>query len=343
MENHNSRTNSKIQNPHDRFFKETWTDPEVAKDFLQTYLPQGILSAIDLDTLEICRDSFVTEELSEYFSDIFYRVEAGQKTGFIYFLFEHKSYPDGGIRLQLLGYMLEIWRQYRKEIRSGKLPPVVPLVMYHNEKEWVVDTSFSSAVYIPNESFLEFIPDFRFILYDLSRYSDEEIRGEVLLKVALLIMKHISDRELAPKLPGIFELLAELLAKDTGLKYLETLLKYILSGTEYVDEKDLASALRQVAGQSGEEMAMTAAERLVQMGKEQGIEQGLQQGMIQGSVKSLAEGLELAISIKFGETDETRTVMDIIKTINDPARLRQIMNVVKNIPDIKELKAGLLS
>lgn len=32
---------------------------------------------------------------------------------------------------------------------------------------------------------------------------------------------------------GIFGLFRELLSKDTGLKYIETLLKYILSGSEF--------------------------------------------------------------------------------------------------------------
>ncbi len=219
------KQNNKIQNPHDRFFKETWTNPEVARDFLETYLPSEILSAINLDSLEICKDSFVTEELGEFFSDILYKIGISDESGYVYFLFEHKSYPDAGIHFQLLQYIVEIWRQHKKENRSGKLPPIIPLVLYHSEKKWEVDTRFSSAVMLPNGSFLEFVPDFRFILYDLSRYSDEEIKGEILLKVALLIMKHIFDEKLAPKLPGIFELFRELLSKDTGLKYIETLLR----------------------------------------------------------------------------------------------------------------------
>lgn len=200
---------------------------------------------------------------------------------------------------------------------------------------------------LPNESFLEFTPDFRFILYDLSRYSDDDIKGEILLKVALLIMKHIFDEELAPKLPGIFKLFEDLLSKDTGLKYIETLLKYILSGTESVNEKDLASALKQVAGPKGEAIIMTAAERLMQIGREEGIQkglqQGIQQGILKGSVESLDEELELAISIKFGETIETKTAMDIIKSIDDPSRLRDLKQIVKDSMDINELLARLIS
>lgn len=147
-------------------------------------------------------------------------------------------------------------------------------------------------------------------------------------------MKHIFDEEFAPKLPGIFKLFEDLLSKDTGLKYIETLLKYILSGTESVNEKDLASALKQVAGPKGEAIIMTAAERLMQIAREEGIQKKLQQGVLKGSVESLAEELELAISIKFGETLETKTAMDIIKSIDDPSRLRDLKQIVKDSMDI---------
>ena len=47
-----------IVNPHDKLFRETWSDLETAKSFLQHYLPQEALSLMSLDTLEICKDTF---------------------------------------------------------------------------------------------------------------------------------------------------------------------------------------------------------------------------------------------------------------------------------------------
>ena len=41
-----------IQNPHDKFFKETFSNIEVAKDFLLNYLPQNIIENVDINTLE---------------------------------------------------------------------------------------------------------------------------------------------------------------------------------------------------------------------------------------------------------------------------------------------------
>ena len=53
----------KLQNPHDKFFKETFSDVEVAKDFLNNYLPEDILKVIDVDTLDPQKDSFINGEL----------------------------------------------------------------------------------------------------------------------------------------------------------------------------------------------------------------------------------------------------------------------------------------
>ncbi|MGH9802003.1 MAG: Rpn family recombination-promoting nuclease/putative transposase, partial [Blastocatellia bacterium] len=93
-------------NPHDRFFKELFSETEIAVDFVEHYLPQEIVAAIDLTTLEIVKDSFVDEELRQYFSDLLLRVKL--KNGgeaFIYILLEHKSTPDEFVALQLFLYL----------------------------------------------------------------------------------------------------------------------------------------------------------------------------------------------------------------------------------------------
>lgn len=48
----------KINNPHDNFFRKTWSDPMVARDFLANYLPEKIVKHIDLDRLKIQSGSF---------------------------------------------------------------------------------------------------------------------------------------------------------------------------------------------------------------------------------------------------------------------------------------------
>lgn len=98
-----------LKNPHDKFFKETFGDVTVAGDFLINYLPESVLEYIDIDTLDPQKDSFIDEKLEETFSDLLFKADIAGNEGYIYFLFEHKSYPDKGIVFQVLRYMVEIW------------------------------------------------------------------------------------------------------------------------------------------------------------------------------------------------------------------------------------------
>jgi predicted transposase/invertase (TIGR01784 family) len=70
-----------IINPHDKLFRETWSDPATAKSFLQHYLPSEVLSLTALDTLEICKDTFIENDLREFFCDLLYKVDLGSAEG----------------------------------------------------------------------------------------------------------------------------------------------------------------------------------------------------------------------------------------------------------------------
>ena len=46
-----------LGNPHDRFFKEIWSRKRVSRDFLRHYLPAAVVALLDLNTLELTKDS----------------------------------------------------------------------------------------------------------------------------------------------------------------------------------------------------------------------------------------------------------------------------------------------
>ncbi len=61
-----------------------------------------------------------------------------------------------------------------------------------------------------------YILDFRYLLTDLTRYRDEDIRSAVQLRVALLLFKYIFRKELRERLPEILGLLDELASKRSA-------------------------------------------------------------------------------------------------------------------------------
>ena len=59
-----------IPSPHDTFFRESFTRREVACDFLRCRLPPELLAELDLTTLEISKDSYVSSDLRTAYSDL---------------------------------------------------------------------------------------------------------------------------------------------------------------------------------------------------------------------------------------------------------------------------------
>ena len=78
-----------ITNPYDKLFRETWSDLNNARTFLKHSLPDQVLKVLDLSNLAISKDSFIGKELSDYYSDMPYRVRLSKDGfGFIYILFQ---------------------------------------------------------------------------------------------------------------------------------------------------------------------------------------------------------------------------------------------------------------
>jgi len=44
-----------IANPHDKFFRESLSREDVARDFARHYLPSEVVSLLDIDSLELAR------------------------------------------------------------------------------------------------------------------------------------------------------------------------------------------------------------------------------------------------------------------------------------------------
>ncbi len=322
-----------IQNPHDSLFKETWSNKSNAKAFLENYLPKKVLGIVNLDSLEICKDSFIENDLKNYYSDMLYKVNLGGSPGYIYFLFEHKSYPDRLVHLQLLEYMIKIWRLDQKQSKKKKLSIIIPLLLYHGPQKWKTKDHFSSLLEGPVDVMADYIPNFQYVLYDLSKYSDADIKGTITARVVMLILKHIFDQDFTGKLPGILSLLKDLSEKETGLQYFECLVKYIFSNVEDITPEEFQSIVSNTLSEDKGGLIMTLAEKLRNEGLQKGLQKGLEQGLEQG----LLEGIEFAVSIKFGDTDDCKSIIAKIKNIRDINQLKALKGKIKSAKTVPEL------
>lgn len=258
---------SGISSPHDAFFKKTFSQPEVIHNFLVEYLPPEVAAALNLDGLELQKDSFVDSQLQEHFSDLLYKCPlAGEETAevFVYLLLEHKSSSEKLTPLQLLGYMVQIWQSATPK-GKGELPPIVPMVIYHGRSRWQVAEDFVGLFNGP-ESLRQYWPAFRYQLYDLGRYSREELRGMAWNRIIYLILKHVRDPDFPEKFPGILQLFHELSNAETAVEYLRAVLLYVLAASE-VTQEDVKVALDTVLSDEGDKIMPTLAEQWIEEGQ----------------------------------------------------------------------------
>ncbi len=290
----------KIQNPHDKFFKETFGKSEVAKDFLNNYLPQEIREIVNIDTLEPQKDSFVNEELQEGFSDMLFKSSINNYEGYIYFLFEHKSYSSKDAAFQLLKYIIKIWEAKIKKESANELPIIIPILIYHGKYNWNSKLRLGEMIAgygLLSDQIKKYIPDYEYLLFNISRYSDEEIKGQAQLRIVLTIFRDIFTKdanEFHESMIRAIEYLSELDDKQTGIEYFETMMRYIFNVRSDLTERDVEKLIAKIENNypEGSEVLMTLAERFV----EKGIEKGETNALVKTAIKLLTK--------KFGNLPE---------------------------------------
>jgi predicted transposase/invertase (TIGR01784 family) len=284
-------TKEPIISKHDQEFKDFFNAREVACSFFQEYLPPKIKAKFDFNTLEIVKDTFIDKKLSRFYSDVLYKVQTSGETVYIYLLLDHKSAQEDFMGFQFLKYMVRIWELHFKQNKKVTyLPVIVPMVIYHGASKWEIKKRFIS-LFKEVDGVNEYIPDFKYLVYDISHIPDEEIKGDVLLQIVLSIFKYILSGKMKEKLPGILELFLELQDKTKAIEYLESFLKYLVSSAKDLDIEYIEETVTRYIEEGGNLM-QTIAQQLLEKGKQEGIIQGMQKGMQQGMQKGMQQGMQ---------------------------------------------------
>ncbi|NCD35496.1 MAG: Rpn family recombination-promoting nuclease/putative transposase [Spartobacteria bacterium] len=283
---------TEINNIHDTFFRETMSHKVVAADFLANYLPTSVLAQIKLDTLTITKDTFVDKKQAAHYSDLLYQVKLiGDRPGFVYFLFEHKSYPDRFISLQLLRYLLEIWELYRKQHKNTKtLPLIIPIVVYHGKPKGQ-SVRLMELIDLPDPGLAAYIPDFDLAFYDFSPETDAAIKGEIWLRLVLHCLQVKNTPEDLDKLVQIIYLFSKLDNEAPALQWMSVIFRYLLQVVD-IEPDVLQDLVTQSLSAGKEEMLMTVAERLEKRGEAR--------GLLEGEAKGRNAILSRLLSKRFG-------------------------------------------
>jgi predicted transposase/invertase (TIGR01784 family) len=255
------KSKQNIPNVHDKFFKDSFSRLEVAQSFIEELFPQELKEKLNLKDLKRISESFIDDELEEYFSDIIYQTNLSDQETLVTLLFEHKSYTVPFPHIQLLQYILNIWKQ---EIKDGKkvLSLVIPIVIHHGNTTWEYKSMNSYFVDLP-QVLHKFIPDFDYLLFSLNDIQDDRLASikNVILSFSAMLLKHSHDEndEFLKLTPFWLEKLKELDAQQQ-LDFIKSAFVYIQNAINLTN-KEIPPIFTKVSNNVNN-IAMTIADHI---------------------------------------------------------------------------------
>jgi len=140
-------------------------------------------------------------------------------------------------------------------------------------------------------------------------------------------------------------LFKELSEKETGLQYIESLIRYILSNVENMTGDKLKNIVsRSLPGKEGDvimKFADSALGKEYHKGIQQGINQGIQKGIHQGILQGLRQGLKDTafdlIDVRFPQSPEADHIKQRIQKIDDLDQLKALKEKIKTVESVSDL------
>ena len=283
--------------PSDKFIRKIFSKKQEVIDFFKKTLPSSLVEQADWENILFGKENFVGLEWDESRTDMLYRLPflSGSEV-YIYLLFEHKSYHDPKVYLQLLEYLSKIYRwqwENEKELRV-----VLPFVFYHGEKDWNLGFSFQEMFDGKNlpEELLYYIPNFKIQLFELKPQGREFETDNLALYLFIRLIQIIREKGeiFEGELQRLFLLLSGEKEEAKRVEILLEMVKYLLGirkdAEKYTDKKFYRLL---------EADYMTVLDKIIEKGRAEGIEKGIEKGLEKGRAEGIEKGkLETAKNMK---------------------------------------------
>lgn len=287
--------------PHDDLFHFVFQDVRHAAAWLVSALPRPVGDRIDWASLKPAPDKLRGDNLRWSAADLVFAAECHGSRAAVWIVAEHKAQRDAGVHDQMLRYCGLL--RDRSPRRAGLPPvPVVPILLHHGEE------AFEHEAPAPDDVLARLQPRVRFLVDDLSRVGEGELRSRALTPfgaLALLCLRFLRGMSGGAALRA-FERWGDLLravdrdrAPPLGIAAIAAIGCYTLMVVEVAPD-DLCATFERLL-ERREETIMSTAERLRREGMEAGLAKGRTEGLTQGLTQGRAEALLRQLTRRFGD------------------------------------------
>ncbi|MDR2259983.1 MAG: Rpn family recombination-promoting nuclease/putative transposase, partial [Azoarcus sp.] len=198
---------------HDARYRRLFSHAVAIRDLLARFAPGPWLRDADFSTLTRVNSSYVSGAGKQRHGDMVWRVKVAGRWLWIYIVLEFQRKPDPWMALRMLVYIgllaQDLIRGHKKELPEGRLPPILPIVLYNGEAEWRAPIDVADCFVDPPGGLAAFRPSFKYHLIDGMRLRLHPLGKVRNFAEAILAMENSrTERDLHAALRALCELLA---------------------------------------------------------------------------------------------------------------------------------------
>ena len=300
---------------HDAGYKRMFSHKEMIAPFLRKFVLRGADQDFNFSTLEPVKSDFISHELQKRDSDAVWRLRLNDSDGvgpwtYVYIQLEFQSRPERFMAVRVLNYLCMLYEHlaHHGEVTDdGRLPPVLPIVLYNGRHPWKKPVSIRELIAPAPEALKPYLPSFKFLLVDEGQWPREDLDPSDNPASALFSLEQARQNE--DVLTGVRNLYQstrgsslEPLRSDMVKWLLRSLLPLRFPDQNPSDLLENQNMLAETVKEWTTQWLAEGREQGLIEGLEKGREQGREQGIIQGREQGLRETLDRLLRVKFGET-----------------------------------------
>ena len=299
---------SDLRRENDASYRNLFNHASMIQWLLRRYVAQPWVQRLDLESLEPVKAHFVGAENQRRESDLIWRarLQGSDDWFYVYVLVEFQSTTDRFMALRVLTYICLLYEDLIRQkalTGSGKLPPIMPIVLYNGESPWTMPTRLQDLVEAVEGGLEVHIPRFEYIVLDEAHLPQEEL-GPLDNPVTAVF-----QLEQAQTLDDLRQVVAELVGLLDGpdmngprrdmVTWLRRVILPVMFPGESIPE---LQGLKETEDMLAERVKQWPEQWMAE-GRAEGRVEGRAEGRVEGRAEGLRAAVELQLSLKFGDLD----------------------------------------
>ena len=279
---------------HDALYHRLFSHAGMVAQLLREFVAEPWLEELDLAAMERVNAKFHGPAGERRDGDVIWRIPSRDGSDvYLYLLLEFQSTPERWMALRVMVYVGLLWQQLVREKRlapDGRLPPVLPLVLYNGDPRWAMPLTLRELIALPGESpFWRWQPEMAYHMLDEGAYAADDLARRDSPAALLFQLEHCRD---ADELIGLVDALIGWFKGHPGFEALKPVFATLAGRLVTMEEG--AGIGAQVSENLLEVRTMLATRmnEWKQEWKRQGIQEGRQEGRQEGESVVLVRLLE---------------------------------------------------